>query len=193
MPKDGTSNPSLSRDTFGALLLPVPPFPEQQAIACILGALDDKIELNRRKNRTLEAMARAIFQSWFMDFDPVRAKAAGRAPAGLSPDLAAFFPDSFEDSTLGSIPKGWVARPLYEVATFINGAAFRSEDFCDPEEGLPVVKIAELKDGISGKPNTRSERQTRTNLLTPVICSTHGRAVLTLRLTPSCGPKGRGY
>ncbi|MBI1918665.1 MAG: restriction endonuclease subunit S [Planctomycetes bacterium] len=93
----------------------LPPLHEQQAIACILGVLDDKIELNRRRNRTLEAMARAIFQSWFVDFDPVRAKADGRALAGLSPDLAALFPDSFEESALGPIPKGWRVRPLPEV------------------------------------------------------------------------------
>ncbi|MCZ2343905.1 MAG: restriction endonuclease subunit S [Bacteroidales bacterium] len=88
---------------------------EQQAIACILGALDDKIELNRRRNRTLEAMARAIFQSWFVDFDPVRAKAEGRKPAGLSKELAALFPKEFEESDLGDIPKGWRERPLPEV------------------------------------------------------------------------------
>ena len=70
--KDGTSNPTLSRDTFGAQLFPVPPLAEQKAIAAVLAALDDKIELNRRMNATLEAMARALFQSWFIDFDPVR-------------------------------------------------------------------------------------------------------------------------
>jgi type I restriction enzyme S subunit len=77
--KDGTSNPTLSRDSFGAQALPIPPFNEQRAIAHILGTLDDKIELNRRMNETLEAMARALFKSWFVDFDPVRAKAEGRA------------------------------------------------------------------------------------------------------------------
>jgi type I restriction enzyme S subunit len=95
--------------------VPCPPLSEQKAIACILAALDDKIELNRRRNRTLEAMARAIFRSWFVDFDPVRAKAAGRSAAGLSKDLAALFPDSFDDSTLGPIPTGWRVRSLPEV------------------------------------------------------------------------------
>lgn len=93
----------------------------QRAIACILGSLDDKIELNRRMNRTLEEMARAIFKSWFIDFDPVRAKAAVRrqhpkwtddqvsraACPKLKPEIARLFPDSFEDSELGEIPKGW--------------------------------------------------------------------------------------
>jgi len=89
---------------------------EQQAIACILGALDDKIELNRRRNRTLEAMARAIFKSWFVDFDPVKAKAAGKKPPGLKPEIAALFPDRFEDSPLGPIPAGWRVGNLGEVA-----------------------------------------------------------------------------
>lgn len=113
--KDGTSNPTLSRDTFGAQLFPLPPLAEQKAIAAVLGALDDKIELNRRMNATLEAMARALFQSWFVDFDPVRAKLDGRPPIGLDPATAALFPASFQDSELGAIPKGWQAKPLPEA------------------------------------------------------------------------------
>ena len=92
-----------------------PPLPEQRAIAHILGTLDDKIELNRRMNETLEAMARALFKSWFVDFDPVRAKAEGRDP-GLPKPLADLFPDSFEDSELGEIPKGWEVGTLGDVA-----------------------------------------------------------------------------
>jgi type I restriction enzyme S subunit len=84
----------------------LPPLPEQRAIAHILGTLDDKIELNRRMSETLENMARALFKSWFVDFDPVRAKSEGRDP-GLPQPLADLFPDSFEDSELGEIPKGW--------------------------------------------------------------------------------------
>ncbi len=148
--KDGTSNPTLSRDSFGAQALPLPPLDVQRAIAHILGTLDDKIELNRRMNETLEAMARALFESWFIDFDPVRAKAEGRDPS-LPKSLANLFPDSFEDSELGEIPKGWEVRSLYETAEFINGAAFKSEDFCDSSLGLPIVKIAELKDGIGAQ------------------------------------------
>jgi type I restriction enzyme, S subunit len=115
--KDGTSNPSLSRDTFYAQLLPLPPLPEQCSIADILGTLDDKIELNRRMNRTLEEMARALFKSWFVDFDPVRAKAEGRTPAGMDPATAALFPDAFQDSPLGPIPKGWEVTTVGKVAT----------------------------------------------------------------------------
>ena len=93
--------------------LALPPLPEQRAIAHILGTLDDKIELNRRMNETLEAMARALFKSWFVDFDPVRAKAEGRDP-GLPQPLADLFPDRFEDSELGEIPAGWEVETLSE-------------------------------------------------------------------------------
>ena len=113
------------------VLLTLPPIDEQRAIAHILGTLDDKIELNRRMNETLEAMARALFKSWFVDFDPVRAKAEGRDP-GLPQPLADLFPDRFEDSELGEIPEGWEVRSLDEVARFLNGFGVtedtRSED-----------------------------------------------------------------
>jgi len=82
----------------------------------ILGSLDDKIELNRRMNETLEAMARAIFKSWFVDFDPVRAKATGRQPFGMDAETSALFPNSFEDSRIGKVPKGWKVANLGEVA-----------------------------------------------------------------------------
>jgi len=96
--------------------LPLPPLPEQRAIAHILGTLDDKIELNRRMNETLEAMARAMFKSWFVDFDPVRAKADGCNP-GLPKHIADLFPDSFEDSELGEIPKGWRVGTLADCSS----------------------------------------------------------------------------
>jgi type I restriction enzyme S subunit len=95
----------LNSDTLLNLPVQLPPTTVQRSIAHILGTLDDKIELNRRMNETLEAMARALFKSWFVDFDPVRAKAEGRDP-GLPKRLADLFPDSFEDSELGEIPKG---------------------------------------------------------------------------------------
>lgn len=102
------------------LRIPCTTLAQQQAIACILGALDDKIELNRRMNRTLEEMARALFRSWFIDFDPVRAKAAGQHPPGLKSEIAALFPDSFEDSELGEIPKGWRVTTFSELTTLIT-------------------------------------------------------------------------
>ena len=107
------------------LEVPVPSLSEQRAIAHILGTLDDKIELNRRMNETLEAMARALFKSWFVDFDPVRAKVEGRAP-GLPKPLADLFPDSFEDSGLGDLPKGWDVRTLGDFAA-LNSETWSKE------------------------------------------------------------------
>ncbi len=112
--RTGSAQPQLPIRDINRIELPLPPLPEQRAIAHILGTLDDKIELNRRMNETLEGMARALFQSWFVDFDPVRAKAAGRDP-GLPKDLADLFPDSFEDSELGEIPKGWRVGRIGDV------------------------------------------------------------------------------
>ncbi len=94
----------------------LPPLSEQTAIAHILGTLDDKIELNRQMNRTLEEIARAIFKSWFVDFDPVHAKARGEQPVGMDAETAALFPSEFEESELGPIPKGWRVDKLGNVA-----------------------------------------------------------------------------
>lgn len=111
----GSAIPSTSRDAFYVLPVKVPPLDEQKAIAHILGTLDDKIELNQQMNHTLEAIARAIFKSWFIDFDPVRAKMDGRQPAGMDAETAALFPDEFEDLAIGKIPNGWKTVPLPEV------------------------------------------------------------------------------
>jgi type I restriction enzyme, S subunit len=152
--KDGTSNPTLSRDTFGAQAFPLPPLVVQRAIANILGTLDDKIELNRGLNETLEAMARALFKSWFVDFDPVRAKIKGCDP-GLPQSLADLFPDSFEDSELGEIPTEWEIRGLDGIAQFLNGLALQKYP---PKEGrsLPVIKIAQLRAGNTNAADTAS-------------------------------------
>lgn len=107
----------------------LPPLPEQKAIAHILGTLDDKIELNREMNQTLEAMARAIFKSWFVDFDPVRAKMEGRQPAGMDAVTAELFPDEFEESALGMIPKGWKVIKLGNLIDIKHGYAFKGEFF----------------------------------------------------------------
>jgi type I restriction enzyme S subunit len=118
----GSTVSNLRIPLLEALPIPLPPLAEQKAIAAVLGALDDKIELNRRMNATLEAMARALFQSWFVDFDPVRAKLDGRQPTNLDPATAALFPDSFQDSVLGHIPKGWRVEPVGEVVACVGGA-----------------------------------------------------------------------
>jgi type I restriction enzyme S subunit len=128
--------------------LTLPSFLEQKAIAHILGTLDDKIELNRRMNATLEAMARALFQSWFVDFDPVRAKLDGRQPAGLDAATAALFPAHFQESPLGHIPQGWDVLSLDQVADYLNGLALQKYPPGDGET-LPVIKIAQLRKGDS--------------------------------------------
>ena len=126
--------------------LTVPPLTDQRAIAALLNSLDDRIALLRETNATLEAIAQALFKSWFVDFDPVRAKQQGLAPAGMEEATAALFPDSFEESALGSVPKGWKVRALDEIATYLNGLALQKFPPSD-DSWLPVIKIAQLRKG----------------------------------------------
>jgi len=118
----GGSRRAITKGHIESFEIPLPPLAEQKAIAAVLGALDDKIELNRRMNATLEAMARALFQSWFVDFDPVRAKLDTRQPVAMDPATADLFPDSFQDSMLGHIPKGWTVGQVSDLATLARGA-----------------------------------------------------------------------
>ena len=111
----------------------LPSLSEQRGIACVLGTLDDKIQLNRRMNETLEAMARALFKSWFVDFEPVRAKMEsrwhrGESLPGLPADLYDLFPDRLVDSELGEVPEGWEVKALGEVAELAYGKALRAVD-----------------------------------------------------------------
>jgi type I restriction enzyme S subunit len=135
----GSVQDNINLETLGRLWFPLPPVSEQRAIVHILGTLDDKIELNRRMNETLEAMARALFQSWFVDFDPVRTKAAGHKPPGLDAETAALFPASFQDSPLGKIPKGWNATILGEVLSVIETGGRPTGGIKDIAEGVPSV------------------------------------------------------
>ena len=121
------------------------PLPTQRAIAHVLGTLDDKIELNRRMNETLEAMARALFKSWFVDFDPVLAKIDGRwrpgeSLPGLPADLYHLFPDRLVDSELGEIPEGWEVKPLGEIAK-LRRISIKPEQI-DPEE--PYIALEHM-------------------------------------------------
>ena len=117
----GATMPSLNTRILSDIPIVLPDIPEQQAIAHILGTLDDKIELNRRMNRTLEEMARAIFQDWFVDFGPTRAKMEGQEPY-LPPELWDLFPDQLVDSELGEIPEGWEVENLGQVVEVFGGA-----------------------------------------------------------------------
>jgi len=131
------------------LEVPVPSLPEQIAIARILGALDDKIELNRRAKATLQMAAQMLFRSWFASFDPVRAKAAGRS-SNLPNPLGDLFPASFVDSELGQIPEGWQVLGLDEIARFLNGLVLQKY----PPQGnnsLPAIKIAQLRAGNTNR------------------------------------------
>jgi type I restriction enzyme S subunit len=129
----GSTQKTISLKSISALQIPIPPPDELEAIAAVLGTLDDKIELNWRMNATLEAMARSLFQSWFVDFDPVRAKLDGREPFGLDPGIAALFPDAFQDSELGRIPNGWTLGRVLDASDFsrssISPGGFPDETF----------------------------------------------------------------
>lgn len=113
----GTTQPLITQTAVKNLQVKVPSLIEQQAIACILGALDDRIELNLSVNRMLEAMTRAIFKSWFVDFDPVRTRAEGHQPRGLNAVTTALFPGYLIDSELGKVPQGWRVVPFSEILT----------------------------------------------------------------------------
>lgn len=178
----------LQTSALERLEIPVPPLGEQRAIACVLGTLDDKIKLNRRTNQTLEETAQAIFKSWFVDFDPVRVKAAGRLPTGLAPRIADLFPQRLEQSKLGLVPEGWAVRPLDEVADYQNGLALQRY----PPEGddfLPVIKIRELRQGKSDENSDKASPDIREDCIIDdgdVIFSWSGSLLVDIW----CGGKG---
>jgi type I restriction enzyme S subunit len=118
----------------------------QDGISDVLDQLDDRITLLRETNATLEAIAQALFKSWFVDFDPVRAKMAGRAPEGMDEATAALFPDALEETELGVAPKGWGVQSLDEIATYLNGLALQKFPPTGVDD-LPVIKIAQLRKG----------------------------------------------
>ncbi|MBI2369415.1 MAG: restriction endonuclease subunit S [Deltaproteobacteria bacterium] len=131
----GSAIPSTSRESFYRLSVRVPPLREQRAIAYILGTLDDKIELNRRMSETLQAMPRAIFKSWFVDFDPVPAKAEGRDP-GLPKPIADLFPARFGDSELGEIPAGWEVVSIGDLANVVGGSTPSTKEPAYWDDGI---------------------------------------------------------
>jgi type I restriction enzyme S subunit len=170
----GSTVKGIKQSELRKVLLPFPPLGEQQEIAQHLKTLDDKIELNRQINQTLEQIAQTIFKSWFVDFEPVKAKieakAEGRDPeraamcaisGKIEPELdqlppeqcqqlaatAALFPDELVESELGLIPEGWEVKPLDQVADYLNGLALQKFPPESDSDFLPVIKIAQLKKG----------------------------------------------
>ena len=141
----GTTVKHTSPDRIKQFRLLLPPFPEQRAIAHVLGTLDDKIELNRRMNETLEQMARALFKSWFVDFDPVRAKMEGRWRPGQSiPGLPAhlydLFPSRLVPSEQGPIPEGWDVKPLGDCFNLTMGQSPPGSTYNDDGKGFPFFQ-----------------------------------------------------
>ncbi|MHC2584177.1 restriction endonuclease subunit S [Bradyrhizobium diazoefficiens] len=129
----------------------LPALEEQREAAAILDVLEARLNLLRQTNATLSSIAQSVFKSWFIDFDPVRAKADGREPEGMDAVTAALFPDSFDETELGLVPKGWSVKPVYELAKFINGAAYKAFEPNVERRGLPIIKIAELKSGVTSQ------------------------------------------
>lgn len=143
---DGSPIPSTTRSAVYVRDIDVPELPEQQAIAAVLSALDEKIELNRQMNETLEASARALFRDWFVNFGPTRAKMVGAAPY-LAPDIWSLFPDSLDGE---GNPVGWTISEIYQIAEVIYGAAFASDRFNSERVGRPLVRIRDLSNHEGG-------------------------------------------
>ena len=135
----GSTMPKLTQGNMNRIPVVAPPLPAQKAIASMLGALDDKIALNRRMNATLDAMARALFQSWFVDFDPVRAKLDGRQPTGLDTATAALFPNEFEDSEIGKKPTSWDVVTLGEVLSILETGGRPKGGVSGITSGIPSI------------------------------------------------------
>lgn len=132
----GTTVLGISQRELRNVEIPLPPLSEQRRIAHILGTLDDKIELNRQMNETLEATARAIFKSWFVDFDPVKAKVEGRKPPYTDTETAALFPSASKDSSLGKIPQGWQVATIDEDFNLIMGQSPPGSTYNEDGEGM---------------------------------------------------------
>lgn len=144
----GTGIQNLNQTVLSNLPLRLPPLAEQKAIAQTLGALDEKIDVNLRMNQTLEMLAHALFRAWFVDFEPVRAKAEGRRPNALDEASAGLFPSRLIHSESGDLPEHWSWRPLDQTARFLNGLALQKYPPSGPDS-LPVIKITQLRQGSS--------------------------------------------
>lgn len=142
----GTTVRALPAEVLEEQMIPLPDLPTQIAINEIISLIDQQIANNKALSRNLEALAQSIFKSWFIDFDPVHAKKKGENPFGMDAETANLFPDSFEKSDLGIIPKGWKVGPVGEVLTLQGGYAFKSSTWTS--SGVPVIKIGSVKPGF---------------------------------------------
>jgi len=136
----GTLIPHFKKGDFDKLILSLPSKETQRFVGDLYFCCSQKIDLNQKQNVTLEAMAQAIFKSWFVDFDPVKAKAEGRQPEGMDATTAALFPSDFEESELGMMPSGWLLRSIGDISEILNGFAFKSEDYVDENSGIFVLR-----------------------------------------------------
>ncbi len=151
----GTTVVGIKQSELRKVTLGLPPYQQQVEVASVMKALDDRIDLLRQTNATLESIAQALFKSWFIDFDPVRAKQAGREPEGMDAATAALFPAGFEESALGLIPKGWHVKSIGDVATVIKGKSYKSNELLDSDTALVTLKSFERgggfrRDGFKG-------------------------------------------
>ena len=141
----GGSRRAITKAHIESFVVPLPPLATQRAIAALLGGIDDRITLLRETNATLEAIAQALFKSWFVDFDPVRAKMEGRTPEGMDEATAALFPDGFETSELGEVPRGWRVMPFLDACDMQGGAQPPASQFVDtPIDGY--VRLLQIRD-----------------------------------------------
>ena len=143
----GSTQKTLSLKAIKELKIPRLGSQTEQMISEIAACIDLRIQLLSETNATLEAIAQALFKSWFVDFDPVRAKIEGRAPEGMDEATAALFPDSFEESELGLVPRGWRVESLDKIANYLNGLALQKFPPENDTDWLPVIKIAQLRKG----------------------------------------------
>lgn len=139
-----TGVPHTNLGILRSVPLRIPPLETQKQIAGVVGALDDKIELNRRTAAVLEEMARALYRSWFVDFDPVRARSEGRPPAHMSPATASLFPDSFGDNGL---PEGWAMEPLAKHVSVARGLSYKGSGLCEADAGVPLHNLNSVFEG----------------------------------------------
>lgn len=148
----GSANPTLNRNHVHPIEIRWPPLAQQRAIAGVLGALDDKIEQNQRTAQALERLAQTIFRAWFVDFEPVKAKAAGGTSFPSMPEsVFNVLPTRFAESEIGPIPEGWELKPIAAIATFLNGLALQKYPPRGDGRDLPAIKIAELRKGSADK------------------------------------------